>query len=252
MFDLEAGIHFDEVEATVLIEQEFDGPGVIIVDGSGDRDRGLTHFAAQHRRQNQRRGDFNQLLVSPLDRTIPFAKMNDMSMPVGEDLKLNVMRPFDVFLEKDTAVAEGSLRFACGDLHVFSQFCIRPHDPESPTAAAGTRFNDDRIADLPGKGERGRCLAHTSFCTGNNGNANRLGQLTSPDLATHQRDRPWRGADERNASRITPLCKLRVFRQKTVARVNGIGTDTPCKIDDESSVQEAFHWSGTYDVGFVG
>ena len=52
MLDLHAGIHLHEVEVSVLVQQEFDGAGVVVTDGLRRVDRGLAHLAAKLRRHD--------------------------------------------------------------------------------------------------------------------------------------------------------------------------------------------------------
>ena len=51
MLDLQAGVHFNEVEPAVLVQEELDGAGIVVVDGLGDRDGRFAHFFAKIRRQ---------------------------------------------------------------------------------------------------------------------------------------------------------------------------------------------------------
>ncbi len=66
----------------------------------------FTHLGPQFGCQNQGRGDLDELLMTTLNGAIPFAKMDDVAMPVGQNLELDVMRAFDIFLDEDAAVAE--------------------------------------------------------------------------------------------------------------------------------------------------
>ena len=47
-----------------------------------------------------------------LNRTVAFAQVDDVAVPVGQDLEFDMMRSLDIFFEKDAAVAEGSLGLA--------------------------------------------------------------------------------------------------------------------------------------------
>lgn len=47
MLDLQAGIHFEEVEVAVFVDQEFHGAGTFVVAGQGGFDGGVAHGGTQ-------------------------------------------------------------------------------------------------------------------------------------------------------------------------------------------------------------
>ena len=49
MLDLDAGVHFEEVEVALGVDQEFDRAGVGVVDGLGGLDRDFTHLRGASR-----------------------------------------------------------------------------------------------------------------------------------------------------------------------------------------------------------
>ena len=51
-------------------------------------------------------GNLDQLLMPALNRAIALAQMDDVAMPVGQDLEFDMMRPLDILFEKDASVAE--------------------------------------------------------------------------------------------------------------------------------------------------
>ena len=82
------------------------------------RDGGLAHFFAQLLElgfDQQRRGGFlDHLLVAALDGAIALAQVDDVAFVVAQDLKLDVVRVLDEFLDVNPGVAEGLLRLARG------------------------------------------------------------------------------------------------------------------------------------------
>src|SRR6185436_9901121 len=109
MFHLEARVHLHEVIAVVLIEEKLDGTGIVILDSLGNGDGRLAHFGTETRGENQGWGNFDEFLMPALNRAIAFTQMDDISVPVGQDLKFDVMRSLDILLKKDCSIAEGSL-----------------------------------------------------------------------------------------------------------------------------------------------
>ena len=61
MFDLEARIHFDEIEMALLIQEKFDRAGIVVVHRLGDGDGGVAHLRAQLRREYRARGRFRSI-----------------------------------------------------------------------------------------------------------------------------------------------------------------------------------------------
>ena len=67
MFDLQASVHFQEIEAATAVEQKFHGAGADIVDGAPGLERGFAHGLAQlggHHRAGRFLDDF---LVAALE-----------------------------------------------------------------------------------------------------------------------------------------------------------------------------------------
>ena len=111
MFDLNAGVDFDEVKIILLIDDELDGPSILIV-GFGHQARGrFANRGARLLRQQRRRAFFDQLLVSTLHRAIAFVEVADIAMLVGDDLHFHMSRLVDELLQVDTAIAKGGLSF---------------------------------------------------------------------------------------------------------------------------------------------
>jgi len=63
------------------------------------------------------------LLVSSLDRAVPFAQVHRVPMRVGEDLDLHVARPLQVLLDVQSAVAERPDRLLPGEDEGSGEFC---------------------------------------------------------------------------------------------------------------------------------
>ena len=90
MLDLEAGVHLEEVELAVLVE-ELDGAGVDVVAAVGDLDRGLAHrLATDLVGEAGRRALLDQLLVAALRRAVALAEPHAVAVRVGDHLHLDV------------------------------------------------------------------------------------------------------------------------------------------------------------------
>ena len=92
MLDLQARVHFQEVEALVLAGDELDGAGGIVVHRLGQRDRLLAHLAPRRLIEQRRRRFLDDLLVAALDRAFALAEIDDVAVLVAEHLDLDVAR----------------------------------------------------------------------------------------------------------------------------------------------------------------
>ena len=89
--------------------------------------------------------------------------MNDGATVIGEDLKLNVVRVLDEFLNVNTGVAERLFSFAAGGVIAFDQGNIIVSDAHPASAATGDGFDHHRVADPLGCGDGFLLLFHHSF-----------------------------------------------------------------------------------------
>ncbi len=76
MFNLQTGIHLQEVKVAFGINQELNSPCARIIHGFGCCYSGLPHFLTQLRSHKRRWGFLHNLLVPALDGTLPFEQMN--------------------------------------------------------------------------------------------------------------------------------------------------------------------------------
>ena len=88
---LDAGVHLDEVVAAVLVHQEFQGAGVDITHVLGDLHRIRVELGPHGFRDRPGGGEFDDLLVSALQRAVALIQMDEIPMLVSQDLHLNVL-----------------------------------------------------------------------------------------------------------------------------------------------------------------
>ena len=139
MLDLEPGVHFDERELPVLI-QELQGPSVAVSEFA---ERGGRRVAPSASRSSPvitgRSRLLQKLLVPPLQAAIAFAEMHDVTRIVGEDLQFDVPGPVEVFFHIHGVVTERGLRLAARDppcffelVRVLGQPSCRARRPPPP------------------------------------------------------------------------------------------------------------------------
>lgn len=94
MFDLNPRIDFDEVMSSLLVDQEFRGSGIPVVDVLSKLDRvrpdGLANFLGKM----CRRGNLDNLLMTTLNGTIAFKQVNNVALRVSQDLNFDVTGTF--------------------------------------------------------------------------------------------------------------------------------------------------------------
>ena len=114
MLDLDAGVHLQEIEAAVVVEQELDRARADIADRRGRLDGGRAHLRAKFGRHRRRRRFLDQLLMAALDRAVALAQMDDCPLLVAEHLDLDMARAEQRALDQETAVAERALGLGGG------------------------------------------------------------------------------------------------------------------------------------------
>ena len=107
MFDLDAGVHLDEVELAIFIHEELDGAGILVADVFQAAADGFADLVAHLWRHLQRRRFFDELLMAALDGAFALAEGHDVAVFVSQYLELDVARLLNELLHVEVAVAEG-------------------------------------------------------------------------------------------------------------------------------------------------
>src|SRR5271165_6993528 len=92
MLDLDARVHLQKIEASVVVEKKFDSSRADIADRARRLHRGRPDPGPQFGRDGGRRRFLDQLLMAALDRAVALAEMNDRAVLVAEDLDLDMAR----------------------------------------------------------------------------------------------------------------------------------------------------------------
>ena len=107
VLDLDARVDFNEIPVVGFrIEEEFDGARAVVIRFTREPDGGLGDGVAHIGGERYGGRDFDDLLMAALDRTIAFEEVDDVAVPVAEDLHLDVARAADEAFEEDGSVAE--------------------------------------------------------------------------------------------------------------------------------------------------
>ena len=125
MLDLDAGVHFEEEEVALVVEQELEGAGVGVLHGARGVDDRAPQLAAHLLGDRHRRAFLEQLLMAALDRAFALAEVDHRAVVIAEHLELDVARVLDVLLDVDVADAEGGFRLALRGLERLRQLAWR-------------------------------------------------------------------------------------------------------------------------------
>src|SRR5262249_23364520 len=89
VLDLDAGVHLDEVELAVLVE-ELHGAGAAVADRLARLHAALAHEAPLADGDARGRGLLDDLLVAALHGAVALAEVDDVAVPVRQHLELDV------------------------------------------------------------------------------------------------------------------------------------------------------------------
>src|SRR5690606_32574876 len=143
------GVHLDEIELPVLVE-EFKSTGAPIADVQTGLDTGLVDEAAGFRVDVRGRGLFQNFLVAALHGAVPVTQVDRIALAVGKHLDFHVAGPVQEFLQVHGVVTEGGFGFRLGNVDGVQQGRFRMDHLHATATATGGGFDNDRVADLLG------------------------------------------------------------------------------------------------------
>src|SRR6185369_5354707 len=200
MLDLDAGVHLDEIELAVLV-QELESARAAVTDLLAGRHAALADLFDQLARNPRRRRLLDDLLVPALHRTVALAQVNAVLVLVGQDLDFDMARVLQELLKIDRGIAERGTSFRLGRLHRIDQRRLGVDHPHAAPAAAAGRLDDHRIADRLGHAPNlDRVIRQFAFRAGHTGHARLDHGLLGRHLVAHDADRLGRRPDELEAA----------------------------------------------------
>ena len=147
MFDLEAGVHFQE-EKSLVIGHELHRPGAGVAHSFGGGDGGGAHGIALGNGQAGCRGFLDHLLVAALGGAVALEQMQGVAVGVGEDLHFDVAGALEIPLDQHAVVAERRGGFLPGGGQCRLKIGGLSDDPHAAPAAAGNSLDDDGKTDF--------------------------------------------------------------------------------------------------------
>ena len=239
MLHLDAGVHLDEVEAAVLV-QEFERARAAVADALARFHADLADLGALRLGDAGGRGLLHHLLVATLHRAVALAQVDRAALAVGQHLDLHVARVLQEFLHVDHVVAERGLGFRLrgGDGVVERRFGV--HHAHAAPAAAACGLHDHRIADLAADPDVGRrIVAQRTAAAGHARHAGLLHRADRLDLVAHQPDGVRPGTDEHEAALLHAFGEVGVLAEEAVAGVDRLRVGHFRRGDDRRHVEVA-------------
>src|SRR5438477_1982352 len=239
MFDLEPGVHLDEMELAVFVKK-LDGADPFIAElFHRPRHPLADHLALQC---IEGRGEclLPYLLVAPLQRAIALAQVNGAALAVAQNLNFDVTRVRKIFLEIDITIAKRRLRFRLGGLERVFELAFATCDFHAAAAAAGSRLDENRIADLLRKAPAFLDIGNTPLGSGHHRNPELLRGPLRLDLVAHDPDVLGTGSDELDAVFGQNLGKSGILGKKAIARMHRFRSGDFARRHDRRDVEIAF------------
>ena len=174
-------------------------------------------------------------------------------MIVTKNLKFNVMRVNNKFLDINCTVSEGLLGLHTGGMVSLHQAAFVAGNTHAATATAGDGFDHHWKSDFAGNAQRLGLAINRAIAAGRDRNASLAGAIAGGIFVTHEADRLRRGTDELDVATGANLGEMRVLRQKSITRVNRIGIADLGRADDAVDLEVALGTHGRPDAnGLVG
>ena len=238
VFDLNPRVDLDEIKRAGLdIDEELDGAGVVDPGGATHFEGRFQNAVADLRVEVRRRGEFDDLLVPPLNGTVAVEQVDEAAVPVAEQLHLDVLGPLDELFEEHAAVAERTAGLAAGRFHRLGQFRRVADDPHAASAAAHRGLHDDRVRQLLRERLGGGHVGDGVVAAGQHRDVGEPGELTGRRLVAERFQHFRPGADEGDAGLGARPRELGVLGQEPVPGVDRVDADVLREPDDAGDVE---------------
>src|SRR5256884_1068040 len=220
VLDLDAGVHLDEVELVILV-QELHGAGTTVADRAAGFHTALPHEAPLAHGDARCRRLLDHFLVAPLHRAIALAQVDDVAVRVRQHLEFDVPRPLHEFLQVDLVVGEGCARFRARDADRVQERGLGVHHAHAAPAAAAGCLDDHGVTDVARDAQvLVRVLAQRAIGARHARHAVRFHDPDRRHLVAYDTDGLRLGADEHEAAFLHALGEVGVLGQEAVAGVD--------------------------------
>src|SRR5690554_146417 len=240
MFHLYPGVHFHEKEIPLFVHEELNGTCAFITDSLGAFDGCGSHFLPQFICDKRRGCFFDQLLVTPLDRAIPFGKMTSSSAAVAYDLNFYMTGLLNEFFQIKPVVAKCRGGFLSGIVPCLFEFAFLFYHPHPTSTTTSGSLKDDRVTHFLSQLNTLFHAVQQPIGTGNSGHTRGRHGGFSSGLIAHPVDHIRSGANKFYIIFLTASGEFRVFRQKAISWMDRIRIGDLCGSDDTGNFQIRF------------
>ena len=189
VFDLDAGVHFHEVEIPVVVDEILDGAGILVSDAFAELDRGIAHLFAKLGGHERGWAFLHDLLVTALQGAITLAEMNDAAVLVAEDLELNVVGIDDELLDVNGTVTKSFFGLHAGGVVTLNKAALVAGDAHTASTTTGHGLDHHGITDLASHAEGLGFVRDDAIATRGNRNAGSAGAVTGGIFVAHHANR---------------------------------------------------------------
>ena len=163
--------------------------------------------------------------------------MDDVSVLVAENLDLDVFGALDVALEEDGGIAKGAFGLVLGVGEIaFERFLVF-HDSHAAASTAESCFNNHGEADFLRDALGFVRIGHRIFGAGQGGDVGLMSNVAGAHFIAHFFQHLGRRTDKRDSSVAAGAGKVRVFREKSVTRMDDVDAFVLGERDNALDVQ---------------
>ncbi|VXA92726.1 conserved hypothetical protein [Pseudomonas sp. 8O] len=235
---LHPGVHLHEVHLA-FGEQELHGAGVLVPNGLRSAHSQVADIGTLLGGKLRAGGDFDELLVTTLDRAIALVQVHGVTEAVGEDLRFDVFGIDDALFQEDFRTAEGLGRLGDDPRVGLLQLLAAVAATNTATATTGGGLEHHRITDALGFTQGFSQVGNVAFSTGCDRYTGLDHAAARFGLVAHAADdfraRPY----EFDATLGADLCKFGIFGKKAVTGMQRVATGFHGQIDQLARVQIA-------------
>ena len=238
MLDLDSWIAFDEEVLTgAWFHQKLNGASIAIVRPRNQCDGIGENSGPQLRFEIGRGRNFDDLLVTNLDRAVTFEEMNHVAGVVGHDLDLDMSWINDQTFEEYRPVTKGPQGFALAAFECGRQFVGSCDRSYAATATSRSRLEHDWVTDGFGCGDR--IVGRRDRCrsTRHDRDVEPSCQLAGMDLIAEEFESLGRRADKRHTSLGAASSKLGVLCEEAITGMDRVATRIHPRLDNRIDIQ---------------
>ena len=223
VLDLQARVDLHEGEALLgRLVEELDRARVAVAGLEREAPRGLLDLLLLLAREHDGRGLLDDLLVAALARAVAHARRPGLTLAVGDQLHLDVVRVADHRLHEDRAVAERVGGLAARRRQRVLEAVELGDLADAATAAAGGRLDHQREADALGVLARFLDRLDRPVGPGRDGHAGLLGHQLGLDLVAQRAHHVAGRADEDEAHLLDHVRERGVLGHEAPAGPDGV------------------------------